>query len=184
MKSNRPKYVFDATPLIHLAKTSLLEAALESCEAFATETVRRETAENTDHPDAVIIRDRIEKGLLKIRSPVNEAKTKALSRHPEIHPGEAETLALAEELKATAIIDDKEARAVAELYNIPTHPGTLYILFRLVATDRLDASTAEEKLDQLINTGLYLDPRTLVAAKHKLRERHTPPKKEENQTTQ
>ena len=179
MTSNRPKYVFDATPLIYLAKTSLLEAALESCEAFATETVRKETTENTDYPDAVIIRDSIEKGLLKIHSPGNEAKMKALSRHPEIHLGEAETLASAEELKATAIIDDEEARAVAELYNIPTRPGTLYILFRLTATDRLDAPTAEEKLDQMINAGLYLDPRTLVAAKRKLREHQTPPKKED-----
>ncbi|MBL7168158.1 DUF3368 domain-containing protein, partial [Candidatus Bathyarchaeota archaeon] len=67
----------------------------------------------------------------------------------------------------------------AELYNIPTRPGTLYILFRLTATDRLDASTAEDKLDQMINAGLYLDPRTLVAAKRKLREHQTPPKKED-----
>ena len=168
----RPRYVFDATPLIHLAKTGLLEAALDSCEAYTTRSIVRETTENTDYPDALIIKDSIDRGLLKIHSP-EEAKTKALGRHAEIHIGEAEALASAEELGAHAIIDDREARAVAQLYDIRTRPGTLYILFRLVALGRLEAVAAEEKLDQMVNAGLYLDPRTLVAAKNKLRKPST-----------
>jgi len=172
----KPKHVFDSTPLIYLAKTSLLEAALESCEAYTTNSVMKETTENTDYPDAITIKDSIERGLLKIHSP-GEAKIKALTRHPEIHLGEAEALASAEELGAYAIIDDKEARAVAELYNIRAHPGTLYVLFRLVAMRKLDAEVAEEKLDQMVDAGLYLDPRTLIAAKNKLRERPVPSKR-------
>ena len=164
----KPKHVFDSTPLICLAKTSLLEAALETCEAYTTSSVMKETTENTEYPDAITIKDSIEKGLIKIHSP-DEAKIKALKRHPEIHNGEAEVLASAEELGAIAIIDDKEARSVAELYNIKTHPGTLYILFKLVTAGKLEAETAEHKLDQMVNAGLYLDPRTLIAAKNKLR---------------
>ena len=163
-----PRLVFDSTPLIYLAKTSLLEAALESCEAYTTKSVIKETTENNDYPDAITIKDSVEKRLLKIHSP-GEAKVKALTRHNEIHLGEAEVLASAEELGAYAIIDDKEARSVAELYNIRTHPGTLYVLFRLVAMRKLDAEVAEEKLDQMVDAGLYLDPRTLIAAKKKLR---------------
>ena len=165
--------MFDATPLIYLAKISLLEAALDACEAFVTESVEKETTENTEYPDALVIKDSIERGLLKVHSPKNEAKIAALARHPEIHLGEAETLVSAEELKAHAIIDDQEAKAVAKMYHISTHPGTLYILLRLVATGRLRPSEAEEKLDQMISVGLYLDPRTHVAAKRKLREYQT-----------
>jgi predicted nucleic acid-binding protein len=164
----KPRHVFDSTPLIYLAKTSLLEAALDSCEAYTTKSVVNETTENTAYPDAITIKDSIEKGLIKIHSP-GEAKIKALSRHPEIHLGEAEVLVSSEELGAYAIIDDKEARSVAELYNIRTRPGTLYILFRLVAVGKLGKEEAEEKLDQMVNAGLYLDPRTLIAAKNKLR---------------
>lgn len=163
----KPRHVFDSTPLIYLAKTSLLEAALESCEAYTTTSVMKETTENTDYPDAITIKDSIERGQIKIHSP-GKAKVKALTRHPEIHLGEAEVLASAEELGAYAIIDDKEARSVAELYNIRAHPGTLYILFRLVATGKLEAEAAEKKLDQMVNAGLYLDPRTLISAKNKL----------------
>jgi predicted nucleic acid-binding protein len=169
----KPRHVFDSTPLIYLAKTSLLEAALESCEAYTTKSVMRETTENTDYPDAITIKDSIERGQLRIHSP-GEAKVKALTRHTELHLGEAEVLASAEELGAYAIIDDKEARSVAELYDIRTRPGTLYVLFRLVAVGELDPRTAEEKLDQMVDAGLYLDPRTLIAAKNKLRERPVP----------
>lgn len=162
------RHVFDSTPLIYLAKTSLIEAALNSCEAYTTISVVKETTENTNYPDAMMIKASVEKGLIKIHSP-GEAKVKALTRHPEIHQGEAEVLVSAEELGAYAIIDDKEARSVAELYNIRTRPGTLYILFRLVVEGKLGKEEAEEKLDQMVNAGLYLDPRTLIVAKNKLR---------------
>jgi len=33
----------------------------------------------------------------------------------------------------------------------------------------LGREEAKEKLDQMVNTGLYLDPRTLIAAKYKLK---------------
>jgi predicted nucleic acid-binding protein len=164
----KPRHVFDSTPLIYLAKSGLIDAALETCEAYTTNSVIKETTENTGYPDSFTIKDSLEKRLLRIHSP-SEVKVKALRRHTEVHVGEAEVLASADELGAYAIIDDKEARAVAELYNIRTHPGTLYILFRLVALRKLDAVAAEEKLDQMVDAGLYLDPRTLIAAKNKLR---------------
>ena len=58
----KPRHVFDSTPLIYLAKTSLLEAALESCEAYTTKSVMKETTENTDYPDAITIKDSVERG--------------------------------------------------------------------------------------------------------------------------
>ncbi len=169
----KPRHVFDATPLIYLAKTSLLEAALESCEAYTTNSVMKETTDNTSYPDAITIKDTVLKELLRIHTPSKD-KIKALSRHTEIHIGEAEVLASSHELGAYAIIDDKEARAVAKLYDIHTHPGTLYILFRLITLNKLNTVMAEEKLDQMINAGLYLDPRTLIAAKNKLRTKSQP----------
>lgn len=63
-------------------------------------------------------------------------------------------IARAEELGAYAIIDDEEARSVAELYDIRTRPGTLYILFSLVTAGKLGSEAAEEKLDQMVNMGL------------------------------
>jgi len=48
----------------------------------------KETAENTDYPDAITIKDSVERGQIKIHSP-GEAKVKALTWHPEMHLGEA-----------------------------------------------------------------------------------------------
>jgi len=128
----KPKYVFDATPLIYLAKVGLLEIALDLCEAYTTRFVEVETTTNFSYPDAIKIKDCIKKGGLQIYQPTVE-NVKVLSRHSEIHRGEAEVLAAARELEAFAIIDDKEARSVAKIYEIQTHPGTLFILFELVA---------------------------------------------------
>ena len=170
LRSEGPKYVLDATPLIHLAKVGLLEVVLDSFEVYAAESVVAEVTQGEGYPDAKIIQGAVENGLLKVHRPLDGEFVRALLRHSEMHAGEAETLASAVDLGATAVMDDGVARAVARVYGIRTRPGTLYMLFRLVAAGKLDATSAEGKLDEMVKCGLYLDSRTLVAAKEKLRE--------------
>lgn len=148
----------------------MLTRVLDAFEAYAAESVVAEVTRGEGYPDAVVIRGLSEEGRLKVIRPSKVGLVSALMRHGEIHMGEADTLGSAVELDAAAIMDDRVARAVARLYNIRTRPGTLYLLFRLVAVGELDASTAEVKLDEMVKTGLYLDSRTLLAAKEKLRE--------------
>jgi len=169
MRNERPVYVLDTTPLIHLAKAGLLEAVLDSFEVIVTERVLDEATRGDGYPDAVVIRGAADEGRIKVHEPSDRDVVDALMRHREIHGGEAETMASAAELGATAVMDNGVARAVAEVYGVSTRPGTLYILFRLVSLGLLDPGDAEERLDQMVKTGLYLDSRTLIAAKEKLR---------------
>ena len=171
MKRERPRLVLDATPLIHLAKAGLLEATLGSFEVIVAESVLEEVTRGEAHPDAVMIRGAADEGRIKVHKPRDGDMVRALMRHREVHRGEAETMASAAELGAAAVMDNGVARAVANLYGVPTKPGTLYLLFRLVSLGLLDSRDAEDRLDQMVKTSLYLDSRTLIAAKEKLRGR-------------
>jgi predicted nucleic acid-binding protein len=83
--------------------------------------------------------------------------------------GEAETLAAAKELNGLAIVDEAEARTIAKAYGIRTRTGTLFLLFRLLAPKRIEPTECERMLDELVQSGLYIDSRTLIRAKHKIR---------------
>ncbi len=61
MRSSRPIYVLDATPIIHFAKIDRLTLVLGICEAYMTREVYRETVERGQgRPDATIVRDTVE----------------------------------------------------------------------------------------------------------------------------
>ncbi len=133
MKRDKPPCILDATATIHFVKISLLNLILEICDAYITEEVYREAVErgNTD-PDALVIKDAIEIGKLKVFKIKDQKLLNAILRHSEIHDGEAETIAAAQELNGTAIIEEEEAKVIADLYEVESSPGCLFLLFRLL----------------------------------------------------
>ncbi len=131
MRSSVPIYVLDATPIIHFAKINKLPLVLSICEARITREVYKETVERCrSRPDATMINDAIQRGELKVYDVHDRNSVKMFQRHPEIHMGEAETLAAAKELNAVAIVDEAKARWVAKAYGVKTRTGTLFLLFR------------------------------------------------------
>lgn len=170
--SGKPTYVLDATPIIHFAKIHKLSLILGICEAYITREVYKETVERGEgRPDAAVIRDAVERGEITVYDIRDPKLTRALCRHQEIHTGEAETLAAAKELGAQAVIDEAEARAVAKTYGVPTKTGTLFLLFRLLSLQRIDLKECESILDELVESGLYIDSHTLIRAKQKIRQK-------------
>ena len=170
MRSSKPIYVLDATPIIHFAKIDRLKHVLGICEAYMTREVYRETVERGQgKPDATVVCDAVERGELKVYDVLDRNVVKMFQRHPEIHMGEAETLAAAKELNAFAIVDEAEARAIAKAYGIKTRTGTLFLLFRLFALRRIEATECERILDELVESGLYIDSHTFIRAKQKIR---------------
>lgn len=169
MRNERPVYVLDAKPLIYLARAGLLEAVLDAFEVIVAHKVLDEVTRGEGYSDVVVIRGAVEDGRIKVHEPSDRGMVDALMRHSEIHVGEAETMAFAVELGVAAVMDNGVARAVAELYGVTTGPGTLYLLFRLVSLGLLGPGDAEERLDRMVKAGLYLDSKTLIAAKEKLR---------------
>ncbi len=171
MKSRKPVYVLDATAVIHFAKVGKLRLISEICDAHITREVYFETVERDGkYPDSLIIRDAVDSGVLKVHDVREKRFIKALMRHPEIHVGEVETMAAAKELDGLAVIDEKEARTIARVYEIRSAPGTLFLLFRLLNLKKITVDDADETLSNLIAPGLYLDSKTLLRAKKKLGE--------------
>ena len=168
----KPVYVLDATPVIHFAKIGKLELVSGVCDAVLVGEVYREVATG-DYPDALLVRDLVDGGVLRVYEVVDRDIVDALLRFPGVHLGEAETLAASKFLGGLAVVDDAEARAVAEVYGIDAAPGTLFLLFKLLSSGVVGVEEAEEMLVSLVNHGLYLDPRTLLRAKMRLKEHAT-----------
>jgi predicted nucleic acid-binding protein len=170
LKDRKPIYVLDATAIIHFAKVGKLNLFSDICDAYITKEVYSETVERVRYPDSLVIKDIVEGGGLMVYDVKDKRIVEALLRHTEIHAGEAETLAAAKELDGLAVIDEKEARTLARIYGIRSAPGTLFLLFRLLKLGKLDVEEADETLNNLVSSGLYLDPKTLLRAKEKLEE--------------
>lgn len=169
MGSSEAVYALDATAIIHFAKIEKLSLILGICKAYIAREVYRETVERGEaKPDAMVIRDAIERGKLNVYDVRDRSLVRALQRHPEIHMGEAETLVAAKELNAPAVVDEAEARVIAKTYGVTTRTGTLFLLFKLLSLKRIDATECEGILDELVESGLYIDSRTLIRARQKI----------------
>ncbi len=168
--NNKPIYILDATPIIHLARVGKLGLVKDICDAYITNEVFRETTQNANYPDSFIIKDQVESGNIKLVEDLDIKQLTALTRHPGIHLGEAETLAAAKKMGGVAVLDDAEARSLAKVYGIDNAPGTLFLLFRLLSLNHLTVDETEKTLDQLITSGLYLTPKTYHKAKEKINE--------------
>jgi len=155
--------------MIHFAKIQKLKLVLDICEVYITREVYKETVERGEgKPDSTAIRDAVEHAELRVYDIRDPQLVKALERHPEIHRGEAETLAAARELNAPAVVDEAEARSVAKAYGIQTRTGTLFLLFRLLALKRIKPEEAMKLLDELVESGLYIDSQTMTRARQKI----------------
>lgn len=170
--NEKPVYVIDATPLIHFAKINKLDLILDICRAYIAEEVHRKVVTRAKgRPDVALVADAVNKGRLKVYKVRDVRAVKALLTHPEIHRGEAETIAAAQELHGTAVMDDAEGRVVAGTYGVKVATGTLFLLFRLAALRKVGRRKANELLEELVNAGLHLDVETLLRAKRRLSER-------------
>jgi predicted nucleic acid-binding protein len=172
LASRKPVYVLDATPIIHFAKITKLDHVLGICDAYITREVYREAVDRGQgKPDAMLIRDAVERGEITVYDVRDRRLVDALLRHPEIHAGEAETLAAAKELNAFAIVDEAEARAVGKTYAIQTRTGTLFLLFKLLAAKQVEPEECLRILDELVESGLYIDSLTLTRARRKIEQK-------------
>jgi predicted nucleic acid-binding protein len=173
------RFVFDATPLIHLSKAGLasLMSELEG-KKFTVPAVVREVVgrgEGYPYPDAAITSSLIEKGVIEVKAPTRR-KTRLIARiHRDIHPGEAEVLALAKELGAVAVIDDGVARTVARIQGVRVE-GTYGVVLRAARRGSISTKEAEDALDRLVSSGWRCDAELYAALSRSLRKVDRPPK--------
>jgi predicted nucleic acid-binding protein len=150
------KLVFNSTPLIYLAKAGLLPLLKDvPSEKLIPERVKTEVVDKGKEraaKDALIIERAIENGTLKIGRLQKEEFFHLLSKIPELHPADAEVLALAKEVGGIAVVDDRVARDTAKVYRIE-HGGTAFILAILIALGLITKEKAKSALDDMISFG-------------------------------
>lgn len=150
------RLVFNSTPLIYLAKVGLLPLLKElPHERLTTAGVKKEVVDRGKEKaakDALMIEKVIQEGTLKIGRISDKGLLQMLSSIPELHPTDAEVLALANEVGGTAIVDDRVAREVARTYRIE-HGGTVFILALLTARKLTTKDAARAALDDMISLG-------------------------------
>ncbi len=129
--------VVDATPLIHLSRSGNLHI-LKGLNARVTtpRSVYEEVVaegRRLGKPGAEIVDQYVQEKVITVRSPKLKMKLStqatASTRGSDwpVDEGEAEVLALAQELNCTAIIDERVGRNLAKLHGIEVH-GTVYLL--------------------------------------------------------
>jgi len=141
--------IFDATPLIYLGKINFIQKIRHFPQnKYIPESVYEEVVvegKKVGKPEVFLIENIIETGIIKIKAPVDNQYLDHLKGNPRIHKADAEVLALASEMDGIALLDDEEARGMAEIEGIDHH-GTIYLLLRMM---KMGLLTEEETLDGL-----------------------------------
>lgn len=149
-------FIFDATPLIYLGKIGLIGKIEHFPVAkYITESVYREVVvegKKSGKPEVFLIENVIRAGIIQIRAPSNKQYVQYLRENPRIHEGDADVLALVVELGGIALLDDDEARGMAEVEGIEHH-GTIYLLLRMMKMGLLTKEETLEGLDEMIRKG-------------------------------
>ena len=150
--------VFDSSTLILLAKAELLDVFLHNYKnaIIVSQGVEKECSHKKTF-DAMLIQKRIEEGKIVVKEIKNSAATETLSKDFRLNIGEAETLSLALQEKASLVAtDDKNAINACKLLRIP-FTSAIGILLVLYEKSLLKKEDAKFKLEKLIRHGRYAE---------------------------
>jgi len=144
--------VFDATPLIYLAKTGCIECLRQlDEEKVIPEKVYEEVVEKGNERgaiDAKKIEKEVNKGVFEIVSERVDSTSDALSQ------ADLQVLKIAENLDATVVMDETAGRNAATARGVETR-GTAFIILTLQKKKILTREQAENTLNQMIDAGWY-----------------------------
>ncbi len=138
--------VCDSSVLIHLANIRRLYLLKDFYEKILIPpAVWREVVEEGKEKDEVkLVKEAYSSGWTVIEAPANKPLVKLLERY--LHPGEAETIALAVEESALILIDESEGRRIADIYGLQK-TGIIGIL--IMAKLKKKISSIQKELDKL-----------------------------------
>lgn len=154
-------WVFDATPLIYLAKVDFLPQLAELDEPRVvpdrvyTEVV--ETGVEQGYPDARRIERSIEDGLFDVVSVAETTLFERLQRNPKLSDADVAVLACAADAEGIAVMDDTHGRDVAATEGLTTR-GTAYIVLSVASRGAISADEARSVIDGLVDSGWYCAP--------------------------
>ena len=154
-------YVFDATPLIYLAKVGMVSTIVAAREDCCTpDQVYEEVVEaglRDGYADARRIQLAIEDGVLRRRSVSDEARFARLRENQQLSDADAAVLTIAAETDGVAVMDERYDRAIADAEGIRTH-GTTYLVLTAARDGILTSEEARTTIDAMVQSGWYVSP--------------------------
>ena len=156
-------WVFDATPLIYLAKADRLDV-IETLDEprVVPEAVYREvvtTGVKQGYDDARRIERAVEDGLIDVVAVGTDDSPVAtrLARYPGLSDADVAVLACADARGAVAVIDESAGRSAAAVEGVETR-GTSYVALSAVKDGALSTAEGRDAIDAMIDRGLYVAP--------------------------
>jgi predicted nucleic acid-binding protein len=150
--------VFDATPLIYLARVDRLELGLELADScLVPEPVHEEVvAEGLDagYADARRIQRAVEADRLEIREPPADGLIERLEQNDGLSEADISVLALTAATGGTAIMDEHRGRQVARVEEITVH-GTAFLVLVALRDGALDRQETLDIIDEMIEAGWH-----------------------------
>ena len=154
-------WVFDATPLIYLAKVdrlALVQQRDASC--VIPERVYEEvvgTGREQCYPDARRIERSVDADRSDIVSVATSALLTRLQDNSNLSDADVAVLACADAHDSVAVIDETYGRDVAAAEGITTR-GTAYLVLKLASEGTLSVDDARTVIDAMIDEGWYCAP--------------------------
>jgi predicted nucleic acid-binding protein len=146
--------VLDSTCLIYLGKLKILDKLNKiGVEIFIPKSVFEEVVSVGDkrgEQEIENINELIKNKDIKIKQPKSYIKCPVI-----LSKADKEVISLAKELNAVPVIDDKEARNVAEINELDYH-GSLYLIILLAKNSVITKKQAIGYIDRMIELGFYL----------------------------
>ncbi|NHN60181.1 MULTISPECIES: DUF3368 domain-containing protein [Halorussus] len=166
-------FVFDATPLIYLAKTDSLGILTKIEREFVVpERVYDEVVTDgmkQGYTDAKRIDNCVQEGPFQKRTLEEDERFERLVGETALSQADAAVLLLADEVDGTAVVDEKHGRDIADVENIETR-GTAYLLLSLVRRGDLSAEEARDTIDAMLDAGWHCSPNLYAKLLRKLNE--------------
>ncbi|MFC7116585.1 DUF3368 domain-containing protein [Natronoarchaeum sp. GCM10025703] len=154
-------WVFDATPLIYLAKVdrlALVQHLNEPC--VIPERVYEEVVTagiEAGYPDARRIEQRVETTLFDIESVETTPLLSQLQSNPNLSEADAAVLTCADAHDGVAVMDETYGRDVAAIEGITTR-GTAFLILKFAQSNAISVDEARTVIDAMIDEGWYCAP--------------------------
>ncbi len=149
-------FVFDSTPLIYLAKAGVLPKLVGlRLKLVIPRAVYEEVVvegKRRGKQDALIVEKLVSDKAFAVADARSKGLVKRLLTNPGLSRADAETLALARELKAVAVVDESLCRSVAELEGIGFH-GSVFVLFLLQKKKIISKADLKVTINSMVESG-------------------------------
>lgn len=164
-------WIYDATPLIYLAKAerlSLLEK-LNGPHLIPRRVYSAvvETGLEAGYPDARRIERVVDEEIFKIVSASETDFYRRIAENNSLSQADVSVLACANKRDSVAIVDETYGRDVASTEGVETR-GTAYLVLLLAKRDVIESESARESIDSMMDAGWYCAPAVYAKISRKL----------------